>query len=138
MIFEGRVFKSSKSKYWLIEIGALDLMTQGESKKEAYAMIQDALASQIDRPGFKTELYPTAGDRFLIDTNEDAAVIALLLRRQRTKSGLTIREVAKLLGAKSPNAYAAYESGKREPSVSKVDELLSVVSKQDRLRIRVG
>lgn len=138
MIFVGCVYKSDKSRFWLAEIPALDLMTQGSSKKNVLNMIQDALIGYVDRSTFKCTILATNGDGFTVETNEDAAIIALLLRRQRAKSGLTVREVAKLLGAKSHNAYAAYESGKREPSISKVEELLSVVSKQDRLRLRVG
>lgn len=39
-------------------------------------------------------------------------MLALSLRRQREKSGLTIREAAERLGSKSPNAYAQYEKGR--------------------------
>jgi len=138
MIFEGRVYKSDKSRFWLAEISALDLMTQGSSRKNALNMVQDALAGYIDRAGFKSKIVIGEGECFSAETNQDAAVIPLLLRRQRAKSGLTIRDVARLLGAKSPNSYAAYESGEREPSISKVEELLSVVSKQDRLQLKVG
>ncbi len=38
--------------------------------------------------------------------------MALSLRKQREKSGLTIREVSERLGVKSLNAYAQYEKGK--------------------------
>lgn len=37
------------------------------------------------------------------------------------------------LNEKSPNGYAAYERGEREPSVSKLVQLLAIVSKQDHL-----
>ena len=138
MIFEGIVYKSERSRFWLAEIPALDLMTQGTTERNALEMIKDALAGLVDRPGFRCPIQAAEDGRFTLETNEDKTVVALLLRRQRAKSGLTIREVSKLLGAKSPNAYAAYESGKREPSISKAEELLSVVSKQDRLRLKVG
>ena len=41
---------------------------------------------------------------------------------------MTLADVARKLGAKSLNAYAAYEHGKREPTLGKFRELLAVVA----------
>ncbi len=41
---------------------------------------------------------------------------------------LSLADVAKKMGASSLNAYAAYEQGKREPSLSKLRELLAAVA----------
>ena len=43
-------------------------------------------------------------------------MLALSLRRQREKSGSTVREASERLGSKSPNAYAQYELRKNEYS----------------------
>lgn len=136
MIFDGRIWK--ERKFWLIEIPALDAMTQGRTKAEAFKMLDDLLKTMVEERPFRVVMGSEKGGRFHVEMSRDASVCALILRRQRAKSGLTIREVAKLLGASSLNAYAAYEAGKREPSLSQFDKLLSVVSKQDRLKVRVG
>ena len=43
MEFEGTVKKDSTSKLWIIEVSALDIMTQGTSKKDAVFMLKDAV-----------------------------------------------------------------------------------------------
>lgn len=41
MEFEGKIWKSGKQ--WLVEVPALDMMTQGTSHKNALFMISDAI-----------------------------------------------------------------------------------------------
>jgi len=41
MEFEGKVWKDGK--FWLVEVPALNVMTQGTTKKEVLEMAQDAL-----------------------------------------------------------------------------------------------
>lgn len=60
--------------------------------------------------------------------NDSALFISFLLRRQRGFQHLTVREVASRLSAKSPNAYAQYESGKISPSINKLVELLKAIN----------
>jgi transcriptional regulator with XRE-family HTH domain len=55
-------------------------------------------------------------------------MISLLLRRQRQKSGLSLKQAAERLGAKSRNAYARYEQGVAVPTVAKLDELLKAIA----------
>jgi transcriptional regulator with XRE-family HTH domain len=54
--------------------------------------------------------------------------VALLLRRQREKSGLTLAQVAARLRQKSRNAYARYERGDAVPTIEKLEELLAAVA----------
>ena len=61
------------------------------------------------------------------------------------KAGLSIREVAKKLGYANHNNYAAYESGKVQPSFEKFQELLRGILSEDKhahdavaLRLVVG
>lgn len=130
MIFTGTIKKHGK--FWIVEVPAFEAMTQGRTKAEAYTMIHDWFVSMLqDESMVKT--MPLDIDRVAIQLSPTKEVFALLLQRQRQKSGLSIRDVAKLLGFKSPNAYAAYEKGRREPSISLAAKLLSAVSKQDHL-----
>ncbi len=54
---------------------------------------------------------------------------ALLLRRSRIRSGLTLVEVAARLGEKSINGYARYEQGRAIPSIKKLSLLYAVVGR---------
>jgi predicted RNase H-like HicB family nuclease/DNA-binding XRE family transcriptional regulator len=126
MRFEGQVFKDGR--YWAIEVPILYVWTQGRTKKEAYKMIADAIESLVDKKGFKIKVFPGCGGHFELAANDAATLVAFLLRRQRKKHGLSLKEVAKRLGASSHNAYARYEQGSSVPTVEMLFRLLSAVS----------
>lgn len=131
MDFAGRLIKPDDSGFWLVEIPALDVMTQGRSRKEALKMIKSAV-SELLREHYSGKL--GRGFRVLIDEYEDDAIgihatdnrflFALALRRQREKAGSTIREAASRLNASSPNAYAQYERASVLPSLPRYETLL--------------
>lgn len=129
MRFAGRVFKSGK--FWAIEVPILGVVTQGQTKKDAFEMISDAIESLANKSYFKIYVFPGKGEYFEIDASDQGVLIALLLRSQRTKRGLSLAEVTKLLGAKSQNTYARYEQGKSVPTISKLNQLLTAVSTKD-------
>ena len=129
MRFAGRVFK--EDRYWAIEVPILGIVTQGRTKKEAFEMIADAIESLVNKSEFKIDVFAGKGDYFEIGSTDQGALIAFLLRRQRTKQGLSLSEVTRLLGAKSQNTYARYEQGKSIPTVSKFHQLLTAVSSND-------
>jgi len=126
MRFEVAVKK--EGSFWLIESPALDVMTQGRTKKEAYEMLKDAVEMLINKRGFTVTLHVSrhGGDVSLSADDRDQ-LIALMLRRQRQKYGLTLQEIAKRLGSRSPNTFARYEQGKARPTVSKLLELLAAI-----------
>jgi len=126
MRFGGRIIKIDR--YWAIEVPILGVVTQGRTKKEAYEMIADAIEALINKEGFKVWVYPGEGEYFEVSSKDLSTMIAFLLRRQRTKHGLSLAEVAGRLGAKSLNTYARYEQGKSVPTVEKFNQLLSAVS----------
>jgi len=126
MRFGGRIIKSGR--YWAIEVPILGVVTQGRTKKEAYEMIADAIESLVNKEGFKVDVYPGKGEYFEVYSQDLAAMIAFLLRRQRVRHGLSLAEVAGRLGAKSLNTYARYEQGTSVPTVEKFSQLLSAVS----------
>lgn len=65
--------------------------------------------------------------RILIEATDTAGLVALVLRQKRSHAGLTLHEMAKRLGATSPNTYARYEQGRAMPSVAVLDRLLHAV-----------
>ena len=126
MRFPGRIKKDGR--LWLIEVPAFDAVTQGRTKREAFEMIQDLIETMAGVRGFRAAVYPTGGQTFEIGANRLGVLLALLLRRQRERHGLTLAEAAARLGQRSKNAYARYEQGKTMPTVEKLEELLQAIA----------
>jgi ribosome-binding protein aMBF1 (putative translation factor) len=126
MRLQGRIFK--EGRHWLVEIPILDAMTQGRSRKEAFAMAADLVEALSDRPKFKAFVHPGPGDDFELSTNDVRGLVALLLRRKREASGLSLAQAARRLGAKSRNAYARYEQGASMPTLEQLNKLVAAVA----------
>lgn len=126
MRLEGRIWKDKK--LWVVHVPLLDISTQGRSLKNALAMVEDAIQLESQKEGLKihAEMGKEEGT-FTVSANDSDALIAFLLRRQRTCHGLTVRQVASRLQSSSPTAYAQYEQGKRAPSLGKLRELLQAI-----------
>jgi predicted RNase H-like HicB family nuclease len=127
MRFKGRLWKDGG--FWLVEVPALDVMTQGRTKREAVEMVADAIEGYVDRRGFKVDVFQGSNGDLEVGSKDAAALTALFLRRRRQASGLTLAEVAERLGARSHNAYARYEQGKSVPTVEKLAQLLAAVDR---------
>ncbi len=124
-MFNGKTWK--KGKLWLIEIPALDIVTQGKSKKNALFMVKDAIEELVDEKHFQIKITPSGDNEFIIWANDTAPLVALMLKRQRLKNGLSLSDMQKRLHTKSRNAYAQYEQGRSVPSVQKFLEFLKVM-----------
>lgn len=131
MRFEGRVKK--EGRFWVIEIPAFDAMTQGRTKREAFEMAVDLIETMADAKGFRVRAYPSRGETFEIEANHIGTLVALLLRRQRERQGLTLADAAQRLGQSSPNAYARYEQGQVMPGVEKLEQLLKAIAPDQRI-----
>jgi hypothetical protein len=131
MRFPGRVKKDGR--FWLVEIPAFDGFTQGRTKREALAMAEDLIETMAGVGGFRAVVYPTGGENFEIGGNRISVLLALLLRRQRERQGLTLAEAAEKLGQRSKNAYARYEQGKTMPTVEKLEQLLKAIAPDQKI-----
>jgi predicted RNase H-like HicB family nuclease len=128
---EGKIWKDPDSSWWLVEISFLDIMTQGKTRKEALEMIKDAVMEllkdsyegHLDRH-FQLVVHLYEDGIIGLGASDDKLLFALGLKRQRLKSGSTIRDVSKRLQSQSPNAYARYEQAHVRPSLEKYAELL--------------
>lgn len=58
----GRVFKGDK--YWVAQLPALEVMTQGKSRDDAHAMVKDMLETLVNLPGFSVRVHPDDEDGF--------------------------------------------------------------------------
>lgn len=131
MELEGRVWKDDNSSWWLVEISFLDIMTQGKTRKEALEMIKDAVMELL-----KDSYGDLIENNFVLTVNlyengvigmggsDEKLLFALGLKRQRLRSGSSIRDVSKRLKSSSPNAYARYERALVRPSLEKYAELV--------------
>jgi len=126
MRFAGRVFKIGR--YWAVEVPILEVVSQGRTKKDALDMIADAVESLANKPGFKLDIFPGTGEHFEVGSEDQATLIALLLKRARQRAGLSLAQVAQRLGATSINAYARYEQGRSIPTVQKLSQLFAAVT----------
>jgi len=126
MRLAGRVWR--EGRHWLAEVPLLDALTQGRTRAEALGMLADLVETMADKARFEVEVFPGEGGELELATSDAAALVAVLLRRQREKHGLSLAEVARRLGARSRTAYARYEQGRSVPSVEKLFELLAAVS----------
>lgn len=127
-MFRGRVFKDGK--LWIIEVPDLDLATQGHTREDAYGMLVDLLRTSMDRPAFKADIRRYGDGTFLLGGSgerAEGALTALFLRRQRVKAGLSLSDMARLLGAKSRNAYARYEHGESLPGPLMMKRILNAM-----------
>jgi DNA-binding XRE family transcriptional regulator len=138
MKLEGKIWKSSTSRYWLAEVRDLDLVTQGTSRRDAADMLRDAIESLVNRDGFRVSVETDRGGRSTIGSNNDALLVAFMLRALRAREGLSVREVATRLGAKSPNAYAQYEAGRIAPSIDTLSRLLAALNPEFDAVVRVA
>lgn len=138
MRLEGRIWKSETSRHWLAEVADLDLVTEGRSRADAAAMLKDAIEALVAEERFEAEVGVETSGRCTVGSNSDARLVALMLRRLRSREGLSVREVARRLGSRSPNAYAQYESGRVAPSVDTLTRLLAALNPRFEPVLRVA
>jgi DNA-binding transcriptional regulator YiaG len=126
MRFQGRVFKDGR--HWLAEVTVFDALTQGRTRADALDMMSDWFETMMGSTCGSVRTISVNRAEFEVATADAKAMISLLLRRQRQKSGLSLADAAARLGASSRNAYARYEQGRTVPTVAKLDELLKAVA----------
>jgi hypothetical protein len=94
---EGRLERDGG--WWLAAIPALDAMTQARTRSRALAMVVDLLETMVDRPGFSARVHPGPGRTFEVSGSDVGAVVDVLLRRARLRSGRSLADVTELLAA---------------------------------------
>jgi predicted RNase H-like HicB family nuclease len=137
MKLEGNLVKNNGEKYWGVEIPSLGVFTQGRTRKHCYEMAKEAIELLLD-DSTKVVLHQGKGNEFYISSKNMAPLIALVLKRKRLEKNMTIMQVARRLGSKSPTAYARYESGNVKPSLDKLDEILKAISDDLEPILKIG
>jgi predicted RNase H-like HicB family nuclease len=141
MELEGKIWKNKK--HWLVQVSSLNIMTQGETREEALLMIKDAIMEYIkyyfesEVEGFEITVHDYKKSILGITSNNNKLLLALSLRKQREKSGSTVRQVSERLGSKSPNSYAQYEQGRTRISLDQYERLLHAANPSQNRLVRV-
>lgn len=128
----GQIFREGPG--WSAHCVILGAFTQGKSRKEATANLAEAIELKVGERDFKVTIKEIRGGGssdehvVFVEASDPGLLAAEVLKYQREVHQLSLADVAKKLGAASVNAYAAYEQGKREPSLSKFLQLLHAVA----------
>jgi predicted RNase H-like HicB family nuclease len=142
MELEGKLWKSGK--FWLIEVPAIDVMTQGNTREEALKMLENAIEGLVgcyfpdEAKDFIVSVTDHKKGAIGVSASNNNLMMSFSLRRQRAASQSTVREVAERLGSTSPNAYARYEKGRTRFSVDHYERLLQAANPQQNLQLKVG
>lgn len=143
MELEGKIWKDEK--FWLVEVPALDVCTQGRTRKDALKMIADAIEVLMSGyfpedklKNFKIQVQDYKHCAIGITSSDNRLLLSFSLIRQREMSKSTVREVSERLGSKSPHAYAQYERGKMHVTLEKYERLLHAVNPKSPLRLRIA
>lgn len=132
MELEGRIWKDGK--WWIVEVPCLNVSTQGRTKKDAFLMIHGAVFELMNtyfkkiNKKFKITLLDYKGNNFGLTSNDSKLLLSFLLIRQREENQLSIRDVAKRLSSKNPNAYAQYEKGTINFSIDQYEKLMHAIN----------
>jgi len=142
MELEGKIWKSGE--IWLVEVPAIDVCTQGHSRKDALKMIVDAIEVLMagyfpdeDIKKFEITAHDYGKKEIGITTSNNSIMMSFSLIRQREISKSSIREVVERLGSKSPNIYAQYERGTVNITLNQYERLLGAVNPKNPPRLRV-
>lgn len=141
MELEGKIWKNKN--HWLVEVSSLNIMTQGETRDEALFMVKDAIMEYVkyyfeaEADNFELTVNEYKKTVIGITSNNNKLLLALSLRKQREKSGSTVREASERLGSKSPNSYAQYEKGKTRISLDQYEKLLQAANPYQHRLLRV-
>ena len=125
MKLKGRVWKDEK--FWLLEVPAFDGMTQGQSRKEALRMMESYVRDALEMPGYEISVEHHGGDEITLTVSDPKPLVALMVSRTRSASGLTMQEICDRMGKKGRNAVRQYETGKHDPSITKLQELAAAM-----------
>ena len=125
MRIQGKVLKAKNC--WVIEVPSMDLVTRGRTRKEAFDKLKSSMRTLGEDKTFSLKLEWEDRDSFYLSSPKIKKLIAFILFRLRAKQGLSLEDVRKRLGVKSKNAYAQYEQGRAEPTMSKMKELLKAL-----------
>ena len=113
--------------FWVIDISALNLSTQGTSREDAYEMAIDAVQCLTEDEHFKVEICEKGENHFYITSNDNRKLVGILLQRNRERQDWTFEDARQAIGAKSRSEFQTYEKGETDPTLTKLERLLAAI-----------
>lgn len=124
---------AKEGNIWVVDVPLFDGRTQGRTRKEALLMAQDMVRSMLDDASFPIEGRYTSMFYFDLQSPKSTELIALALKRQRQKHGLSAEQVAAKIGHRSPKAYLRIENGKSIPTCRMLERLFYAMGESENL-----
>ena len=124
MNIQGKMIFDKETHLYSVSVPLLGLWTQGENFEEGFLMAEDGLKMLYPDIAFELHWLEKEVGTFFVSSG-DKKLVSIILKEARLASEMSLMEVAKKLGYKNQNSIYAYESGAREPSIGKFQELLS-------------
>lgn len=121
----GNIWKDGK--FWVIECPTLDVSTQAESKQSAFKMMVDLVQTMVNDRKYGVSIKTAGKGGFSMTFKNPTPIIAAIIARSRSSSKATLAEIAKAIGSKSPNSIYQYETGKHDPGMEKLNQLLNAM-----------
>lgn len=137
-VLTGRIIRDGAD--YLAECEVIGAFTQGTSRKDAMAMLADCIETKIDPTKIRVRVTETGEESpgvyaVRIDADNLRLLAATVLCYQRERHKLTRAQVAKRV-ASSAGAYASFEDGTRQPSLTQFCALLAAIAPE--LALTVG
>ena len=126
MRISGRVFKGKT--HWIAEIPILNVVTQGFTLEDAFAMVRDLIETLADRNGFSVHRNSDGKGGFEVSHSEPGVLIGLMLQKWREDSDLSIGDVTEHFGVELSKDYSMYERGESSPTIEEFYELHKLFS----------
>jgi predicted RNase H-like HicB family nuclease len=121
----GNIWKDGK--FWVVECPTLDVSTQSETKNSAFQMMTDLVQTMVNDRKYSVSIKTAGKDGFSMTFKNPTPIIAAIIARSRSASKATLAEIAKAIGSKSPNSIYQYETGKHDPGMEKLNQLLNAM-----------
>ena len=116
--------------WWVAEIPAFCIGTQGRDDDEARTMLASAVHDILPDLDFEILWTHRESGEIALKTGDVAAALGFIIKQNRAGTEQSLRDIASAMGANYPNAVAVYEKGASEASISKLDAILGAMGKR--------
>ncbi len=129
MVISGTL--SRDGNYWVAEIPLLGAVASGDSPDAALRATESSVRQMAEEhyewKDFVVTVSGEGENQIALRSDDPEKLVALVLKRRRLEMNLTLVQAAQLIGSKYANSYAAYEQGRRMPTVVQFEKLLKAM-----------
>lgn len=133
MKVRGSIWRSGNA--WEVECLSLQANTQGRTRADALDMMKDWVQTVIGDESFEFDVEMDGKDEFVMTFPNPKPILALMVERNRAVSGLSLRDIAELMGKKSASSVTSLLSGKHDPGFETLSRLFAALGHEIEIRI---